>query len=77
MADVRVTQAFKYRVAMPAALEPVACSHLGGSRFVYNHLLSVVKSNWDQVAAEKTASGDGTHTTAYVSTSHFGLLYVW
>jgi putative transposase len=77
ISGVRVTLAFKYRVAMPAALEPVACSHLGGSRFAYNHLLSVVKANWDQVAAEKAASGDGSHSTEYVSTSHFGLLYLW
>lgn len=77
MVDVRVTQALKYRVVLPSALEPVACSRLGGSRFVCNHMLSVVKANRDQIAGEKTASGDGLHTTEYVSTSHFGLLHVW
>jgi putative transposase len=77
MPGVRVTQAFTYRATLPVSLEPVACSHLGGSRFAYNHLLSLVKQNWDQVAAEKAASGDGLHTTEYLSTTHFGLLYAW
>ena len=55
----------------------MACSNLGGSRFAYNHLLYLVKANWDQAGAEQAASGDGAHTTEYVSTGHFGLLYMW
>jgi putative transposase len=37
----------------------------------------LVKANWDQVAAEEAASGDGTHATAYVDISQFGLLRLW
>jgi putative transposase len=74
---VLVLQAFKYRIAMPRALESAACSHLGGSRFAHNRLLSLVKANWDPIRAEKEASGDGTHATEYLSTTQFGLLYLW
>lgn len=35
-------------------------------------------ANCAQIRAEKQASADGeTHTTEYVSTNHFGLLYLW
>lgn len=74
---MEVTQAFRYRLDPSPSQEQVLASHLGGSRFMYNHLLFRVRANWAQVRAEKDASGDGTHTTEYLSTSHFGLLYLW
>lgn len=77
MSCVKVTQAFKYRLDVSAAQEQALWSHVGGSRFAYNHLLALVKENWAAVRAEKEASGDGSHATQYVSTSHFGLLYLW
>jgi putative transposase len=77
LCGVEVVRAFKYRIDPAPAVEWALLSHAGGSRFAYNHLLSVVKANWDQIAAEKAASGDGTHTTGYVDTSQFGLLRVW
>lgn len=74
---VEVVRAFKYRIDPSPATQRALLSHVGGSRFAYNHLLSLVKANWDQIAAEKTASGDGTHATGYIDTSQFGLLRVW
>jgi putative transposase len=75
---VEKAQSFKYRIDPTAEQERLLWSAIGGSRFAYNHLLGLVKDNWAQVRAEKQASDDGeTHATEYVSTSHFGLLYLW
>lgn len=74
---VDVVRAFKYRIDPAADAEQALRSHVGGSRFARNHLLALVKANWNQIAAEKLASGDGTHTTGYVDLSHFGLLRLW
>jgi putative transposase len=75
---VEIAQSFKYRIAPTPAQQTLLWSTIGSSRFAYNHLLGLVKDNWAQVRAEKQASADGeTHTTEYVSTNHFGLLYLW
>jgi hypothetical protein len=75
---VETAQSFKYRIDPTPAQQTLLWSTIGGSRFAYNHLLGLVKDNWAQVRAEKQASADGeTHTTEYVSTNHFGLLYLW
>ena len=74
---VEVTQAYRYRID-PSTTQLRALSwHLGGSRFMYNHLRARVSENWATVKAEKEASGDGTHVTEYLSTSHFGFVYQW
>jgi putative transposase len=77
MGRVEVTQAYRYRIDPSTAQLQALSSHLGGSRFMYNHLRARVSQNWAQVKAEKEASGDGTHVTEYLSTSHFGFLYQW
>ena len=77
MGRVEVTQAHRYRIDPSTAQLRALSSHLGGSRFMYNHLRARVSQNWAQVKAEKEASGDGTHVTEYLSTSHFGFLYQW
>ena len=74
---VEVTQACRYRIDPSTAQLRALSSHLGASRFMYNHLRARVSENWAQVKAEKKASGDGSHTTEYLSTSHFGFLYQW
>jgi putative transposase len=75
---VECQQSFKYRIDPTPAQQQLLWSAIGGSRFAYNHLLGLVKHNWAQVRAEKQASADGeTYTTEYVSTNHFGLLYLW
>jgi hypothetical protein len=50
-------------------------SHVGGSRFAYNALLGLVKANWDE-NREKIKTGLEVAKEDYVSTSHFGLLYL-
>lgn len=71
-------QSFKYRIDPTPAQQQLLWSAIGGSRFAYNHLLGLVKDNWAIIRAEKQASEDGeTHTTEYVPTNHFGLLYLW
>lgn len=75
---METAQSFKYRIDPTPEQQALLWSTIGGSRFAYNHLLGLVKDNWNQVRAEKQASADGeTHTTQYVSTNHFGLLYLW
>jgi len=74
---VEVTQAYRYRIDPSTTQLQALSSHLGGSRFMYNHLRARVSQNWAQVKAEKEASGDGSHATEYLSTSHFGFLYQW
>jgi putative transposase len=71
-------QSFKFRIDPTPAQQQALWSAIGGSRFVYNHLLGLVKDNWATIRAEKQASVDGeTHSTEYLSTNHFGLLYLW
>lgn len=75
---METVQSFKYRIDPTPAQQALLWSTIGGSRFAYNHLLGLVKDNWAQIRTEKQASADGeTHTTQYVSTSHFDLLYLW
>ena len=50
--------------------------HIGGSRFVYNALLGLVAANWDE-NRERKVSGLVVTNADYLSTSHFGLLYLW
>ena len=75
---METAQSFKYRIDPTPEQQALLWSTIGGSRFAYNHLLGLVKDNWAQVRAEKLASADGeSHVTEYVSTNHFGLLYLW
>jgi putative transposase len=75
---VEYQQSFKYRIDPTPAQQQLLWSAIGGSRFVYNHLLGLVKDNWAQVRAEKQASVDGeTHTTEYLRTGHFDFVRLW
>jgi putative transposase len=73
---VAVTQAYTY--ALDPTPEQIAKlrSHLGGSRFAYNALLGLVKDNWDENRAKREAGAEISKKD-WVSTSHFGLLYLW
>jgi putative transposase len=71
-----VTQAYAYALDPTSEQSAKLRSHIGGSRFAYNALLGLVKDNWDENRAKKEAGieilkGD------WISTSHFGLLYLW
>jgi putative transposase len=67
-----------YKYALDPTSEQVALlrSHIGGSRFAYNALLGLVKDNWDENRVKKESGVDIT-SKDYLSTSHFGLLYLW
>jgi putative transposase len=73
---VVVTQAYTY--ALDPTPEQISAlrSHVGGSRFAYNAMLGLVKDNWDENRAKKDA-GIEVVKDDWVSTSHFGLLYLW
>jgi len=51
-------------------------SHIGGSRFCYNALLSLVKANWDDNLARKNAGID-VSPEEWFGTSHFNLRSLW
>jgi transposase len=71
-----VTQAYSFALDPTAEQVSMLRSHVGGSRFAYNALLGLVKANWDENRAKKDAGLEVTNED-YVSTSHFGLLYLW
>jgi putative transposase len=73
---VAVTQAFTY--ALDPTPEQIANmrSHVGGARFTYNALLGLVKNNWDENRAKKEAGAEISKED-WISTSHYGLLYLW
>ena len=70
------TQSYRYALDPTSEQANALRSHTGGSRFAYNALLELVKTNWDENRARKEA-GEVLTTKDYVSTSHFGLLYLW
>ena len=71
-----VTQAFTFALDPAPEQASAMLSHVGGSRFAYNALLGLARDNWDENRAKKDAGLEVTKED-YVSTSHFGLLYLW
>jgi putative transposase len=71
-----VAQAYSFALDPTPEQISMLRSHVGGSRFAYNALLGLVKANWDENRAKKEADLEVTKED-YVSTSHFGLLYLW
>jgi putative transposase len=71
-----VTQAYAFALDPTPEQVSMLRSHVGGSRFAYNAMLGLVKANWDENRAKKDAGLEVTNED-YVSTSHFGLLYLW
>jgi len=71
-----LTQAYVYDLDPTPEQISILRSHVGGSRFAYNAMLGLVKDNWDENRAKKE-SGVEVSKDDWVSTSHFGLLYLW
>jgi putative transposase len=71
-----VSQAFTFALDPTPEQASEMLSHVGGSRFAYNALLGLIKANWDENRAKRDA-GDEVTKDDYVSSSHFGLLYLW
>jgi putative transposase len=70
------TQAYVYDLDPTPEQIATLRSHIGGSRFAYNAMLALVKDNWDENHAKKE-EGIEVAQDDWVSTSHFGLLYLW
>jgi putative transposase len=73
---VATTQAYSFAIDPTPEQADLLCSHIGGSRFAYNALLSLVAANWDE-NREKKAAGLEVTKDDYLDTGHFGLLYLW
>jgi putative transposase len=75
-AQTAITQSFRFALDPSHEQANLLRSHVGGSRFAYNALLGLVKNNWDEIRAKKDA-GQEVSREDFLSTSHFGLLYLW
>ncbi len=67
-----------YRYAIDPTPEQVAQlrSHVGGARFAYNALLSLVKENWDENRARKEV-GEEVRKENYLGTAQLDLQKLW
>jgi hypothetical protein len=71
-----LTKAYRFAIDPTPEQSNLLLSHIGGSRFAYNALLGLVASNREENRAKKK-TGLGVTKDDYLSTSHFGLLYLW
>ena len=69
-------QAYTYVLKPSAEQEEALLSHLGASRFAYNHLLSLVLDNWDENRQRKEL-GEEVSPGDWIATNHFGLTSKW
>ena len=69
-------KSYRYAIDPTPGQQRALLSHIGGSRFAFNHLLSLTLANWDENQARKD---DGEEVTKddCVDTGHFGLLRLW
>jgi len=70
-------QAYRFALDPSAGQERDLLSHVGGSRFAYNHLLATVKAAIDQRHAEESYVVPESDLTAYVNVSHYSLRRLW
>jgi len=73
---VQVRQAYRYALDPTSEQANALRSHIGGTRFVYNALLGLVKANWDENRAKKSMGIEVTKTD-YLGTSHLDLQKLW
>ena len=71
-----ITKSYRYAIDPTPGQQHALLSHIGGSRFAFNHLLSLTLANWDENQARKDAGEEVTRDD-YVDTGHFGLLRLW
>ena len=76
MTQVQVRQAYRYELDPTSEKANALRSHIGGTRFVYNALLSLVKANWDENREKKQAGIELTRDD-YLGTSHLDLQKLW
>ncbi|HUZ41618.1 MAG TPA: IS607 family element RNA-guided endonuclease TnpB [Acidimicrobiales bacterium] len=73
---VQVRQAYRYALDPTSEQSNALRSHIGGSRFVYNALLGLVKANWDENRAKRSVGIEVTKAD-YLGTSHLDLQKLW
>ena len=71
-----IIKSYRYAIDPTPGQQRALLSHIGGSRFAFNHLLSLTLANWDENQARKDA-GEEVTKDDYVDTGHFGLLRLW
>ena len=74
--SVTLNQAYRFALDPTGGQANLLRSHIGGTRFTYNALLGLVKENWDENRAKRSA-GIEVAQEDYLGTSHFDLLYLW
>ena len=77
MRNIVTLQAYQFALDLTPTQERAARSHIGASRFAYNHLLTYVKAVLDQRAAEESYGVPVEDRTPYVNVSHYGLRRTW
>jgi putative transposase len=71
-----VAQAYRFEID-PTPVQTIALrSHIGGTRFAYNALLGLVKTNWDENRIKK-ALGIEVPNADYIGTYHLDLQRLW
>ncbi|HET9089860.1 MAG TPA: IS607 family element RNA-guided endonuclease TnpB [Acidimicrobiales bacterium] len=74
--SAKIHQAYRYAIDPTPEQVAQLRSHVGGARFAYNALLSLVKENWDENRARKEA-GEEVATADYLGTSQLDLQRLW
>ncbi len=72
-----IHQAYRFALDPTPTQQRALFSHVGGSRFAYNHMLGLVKATLEQREAEKTYDVSGNDLTPYLNTSHYALRKEW
>ena len=73
---ITITQAYVFVLDPTPSQVSHLRSHIGGTRFVYNTLLGMVKANWDENRAKKLA-GEAVVKEDHLGTRHFDLQKIW
>ncbi|HEY5119968.1 MAG TPA: transposase, partial [Acidimicrobiales bacterium] len=73
---VQVRQAYRFAFDPTSEQANALRSHIGGTRFVYNALLALVKANWDENREKKQAGIELTRDY-YLGTSHLDFQKLW
>ncbi|MEV6772460.1 IS607 family element RNA-guided endonuclease TnpB [Nocardia sp. NPDC051030] len=74
---MKVSCAYKYALDPNATAETALYEHCCAARFVFNHMLGVVKNVMDQRGAEVSYGIDPTELTPTVNWSAYGLRKIW
>jgi putative transposase len=71
-----ITQSYRYELDPTPEQANLLRRHIGGTRFAYNALLSLVQENWDANRKRKEA-GEEVPKEDYLGTGHLDLQRIW